>query len=518
MAFRPRHICLITAVLGLPQLYACSTFGSATGESSDAGTDGSNAPPGVLDGALRPVLTIGSRLIRVRHGSSVAVPFEVSPAELGAEVVLAPTVPGVDLSAVKVDGSGKGTINVTVARTTPTKTYSVNAIARVQGVESLAVRIDIEVEGFSGEIDDSFGQSGTSNDPGLAATAAIVAADDTIMIGGRDANGVFVRRLLADGKPDTAFGTNGTCRFPQPYGTGSSAFLDSLGRVDAKVLVGVHSESGAESAVFRIEKTCQSLKQIVRFAQSEQASVRSVGQRISPDTLVVTGETGTGLSTSASVLESSGKLDSAWGIAGRRSELAGPGLDYLVGQGQEVAVAGSSPTSQRNVIFWIYSTRGELVRGREAVEYTGQTYLGAAYVGSLLYYGLFDLRENSAQLVRYDTVNDKYDFYFPKAPSRARQTVLCSRCFLAKLDSFFTLAGVPRGTDGPGIAVTKLGLTGDPVATFGASGLAEIANLPAAVDANTPISLQQQQSGKLIAISTFTTGAQSGTSLARIWP
>ncbi len=491
----------------------CSTFGSATNP-TDGGPDGSTTPPGVLDGSLRPSLNLETRNVKVRRGAQVTLPFQVTPAGLKTTVAIQPQIPGVAVLPISIDQDGKGIATLTVDRTTPTKTFTLSAVAIVEGVESLAVRVDVEVEGLPGDIDDSFGDMGRVEESAsnFVVTSSVLMPDDGILLGGSDSVGAFVRRILPTGKVDQGFGVAGTCRFPQPYATVGSS-VDSVGRSEGVVLAGLRSAT--ESSVFRIDGACQP-KKLAAFG-AEQVSVNYVGQRVAPNRIVVGGQTSGGLGTLAALDVTTGQIETGWGTSGRVTQAAGVMVDFVAGA---TDIALMKVTDKAAVLFQ-YSDTGVLIRPRDVVLSTNTVFLGGALIGMVYHFALFDLTDESMFLMRFDALADKYDTFAPRVTGRSRQTTIC-RCLTQLADGLAVATTVPKErakAGAPSVLVTKLSQTGELVETFGVSGNVEARVAPQSAQSSTPIAILKQKSGRIVVANSFVgLGNNQGVSLTRMWP
>jgi len=201
---------------------ACSTFGSANGDTPDGGPTG-NTPEGgagTLDGGYPPLrVTLVSPIAPVVRGRApIVAEVKVEPLGVDAEVLVDGLPPGSPKTFAGVNrATGIAKIPIEVPAGTKPGEYPVVLRATSAGTPSKGdLNAKIRVRGAPGEIDETFGVTGRALEP----AASFIVQDATlveggkIVVSGKDEMGPLLRRFNADGSRDTTFGDQGAFRAP----------------------------------------------------------------------------------------------------------------------------------------------------------------------------------------------------------------------------------------------------------------------------------------------------------------
>ena len=202
---------------------ACSTFGSANGDTPDAAGPTGTTPEGgtgTLDGGYPPLrVTLVSPIAPVVRGRApIVAEVKVEPLGVDAEVLVDGLPPGSPKTFAGVNrATGIAKIPIEVPAGTKPGEYPVVLRATSAGTPSKGdLSVKIRVRGAPGEIDETFGVAGRAIEPAatFGVQAATLVEGGKIVLSGKDEMGPLLRRFNADGSRDTTFGDQGAFRAP----------------------------------------------------------------------------------------------------------------------------------------------------------------------------------------------------------------------------------------------------------------------------------------------------------------
>jgi uncharacterized delta-60 repeat protein len=239
----------VSGVATLVLAGACSTFASsgAEGEPSPSTSAEGGDEVSAVDVAGSPLvvsLQAGNR-IELTRGSrtDVVVKIERRESFRGEAVITVGDLPqGVVAEPLTIlAGETSGTLGLTSSPSVPhgVATPVLRAADRESKLPAAELRFDLVLRGTPGSLDESFGTKGVADVPLAGASFGAMAsqADGKLVYAGNGGglSNVAVGRLLPNGVPDLAFGSQGVRRFG--FGTGSDNVVSVLTAPDGKITV-----------------------------------------------------------------------------------------------------------------------------------------------------------------------------------------------------------------------------------------------------------------------------------------
>jgi len=301
---------------------ACSTFGSANGDTPDGGSTG-NTPEGgagTLDGGYPPLrVTLVSPIAPVVRGRApIVAEVKVEPLGVDAEVLVDGLPPGSPKTFAGVNrATGIAKIPIEVPAGTKPGEYPVVLRATSAGTPSKGdLSAKLTIVGAPGELDETFGTNGRVLEPvdNFSVNDATLVSNQ-VVLGGKDDTGPLLRRFNLDGTRDTTFGDQGTFRVAGPV-LGDAFYQVAAAPDGLRAIFGSYSET----TVYRVDGAgvLSVVRKLPRADFSEATSVSiSASNR-----MVLTGSRNNTHWTLAALDATTG-APSSWGTSGFVHEAAG---------------------------------------------------------------------------------------------------------------------------------------------------------------------------------------------------
>ncbi|NVO00879.1 MAG: chitobiase/beta-hexosaminidase C-terminal domain-containing protein, partial [Geobacteraceae bacterium] len=295
----------------------------AAGYTEDTGTGlllrlNSITPPTALTVAANDIKTAGATLNATvnANGLTATVTFEYGPTiAYGTSIAAIPT---------SVIGTTDTTFSAMISGLTPSTTYHYRVVATSSAgtANGSDVQFTTDPTPHYSTFDSAFGTAGVVSAPGNYFQAEAIQSDGKIVVAGYTIDSkLLLMRFTANGTPDTNFGTNGSATYSG--GIDDSA-NDVAIQADGKIIVAGYTNNGARSSLLALRYLADGSPDtsfgsggVVTYNVGDDDNVNAMAIR--PDgRIVLTGSTfnGSDLDLFVQRLNSDGTPDISFGTSG----------------------------------------------------------------------------------------------------------------------------------------------------------------------------------------------------------